>query len=57
MDRFLLPEIRLCVPLVTITFKTWVFRNFAMEQPSRFASFESSESENRRWMQYDVATR
>jgi len=48
---------RFCVPLVTITFKTWVFRNFAMERPSRFASFESSESENRRWMQYDVATR
>ena len=34
---------RFCVPLVTITFKTWVFRNFAMERPSRFASFESSE--------------
>src|SRR6185369_4387796 len=37
-----------CVPLVTITFKTWVFRNFAMERPSRFASFESSDSQNSR---------
>src|SRR5215207_6915678 len=39
---------RFCVPLVTITFKTWVFRNFAMERPSRFASFESSDSQNSR---------
>jgi hypothetical protein len=43
MGRFL-TENRFCVPLVTITFKTWVFRNFAMERPGRFASFESSES-------------
>jgi hypothetical protein len=48
MDRFFPPEIRLCVPLVTITFKTWVFLNFAMERPSRFASFESSDSQNSR---------
>jgi hypothetical protein len=42
------PESRLCVPLVTITFKTWVFLNFAMERPSRFASLERSESQNSR---------
>jgi hypothetical protein len=46
MDRFLPPESRFCVPPVTITFKTWVFRNLAMERPSRFASFESSDSQN-----------
>ena len=39
---------RFCVPLVTITFKTWVFLNFAMERPSRFASLEESESRNSR---------
>jgi hypothetical protein len=48
MYRFLPPGSRFCVPLVTITFKTWVFRNFAMERPSRFASFESSDSQNSR---------
>jgi hypothetical protein len=48
MDRFLSPEGRFCVLLVTTTFKTWVFRNFAMERPSRFASFESSDSQNSR---------
>src|SRR2546426_12738058 len=42
MDRFLPPESRFCVPLVTITFKTWVFRNFAMERPSRFASLKAA---------------
>ena len=47
MDRFL-PQRRFCVPPVTITFKTWVFRNFAMERPSRLASFESSDSQNSR---------
>jgi hypothetical protein len=48
MDRFLPPKSHICVPPVTITFKTWVFRNFAMERPSRFASFESSDSQNSR---------
>ena len=37
-----------CVPLVTITFKTWVFLNFAMERPSRFASLKGSDSQNSR---------
>jgi hypothetical protein len=41
-------ENRFCVPLVTITFKTWVFRNFAMERPSRFASLKVSDSQNSR---------
>jgi hypothetical protein len=36
------PESRFCVPLVTITFKTWVFLNFAMERPSRFASLKAA---------------
>jgi hypothetical protein len=48
MYRFLPPQSRLCVPLVTITFKTWVFLNFAMERPSRFASLEESESQSSR---------
>ena len=42
------PESGFCVPLVTITFKTWVFRDFAMERRSGFASFEMSESEHSR---------
>ena len=42
MDRLLSPENRLCVPLVTITLKTWVFRNFAMERPCRFASLKAA---------------
>jgi hypothetical protein len=48
MVRFLLPKSRFCVPLVTITFKTWVFLNFAMERPSRFASLKASDSQNSR---------
>ena len=48
MYRFLPPGSRICVPLVTITFKTWVFLNFAMERPSQFASFEKSDSQNSR---------
>ena len=42
------PENRFCVPLVTITFKTWVFLNFAMERPSQFASLKVSDSQNSR---------
>src|SRR2546426_6423474 len=57
MDRFLPPESRFCVPLVTITFKTWVFLNFAMERPSRFASLKAAIPRTREWMQADVATR
>src|SRR5439155_6030336 len=51
------PESRFCVPLVTITFKTWVFLNFAMERPSRFASLKAAIPRTREWMQADVATR
>ena len=40
-----------CVPLVTITFKTWVFLNFAMERPSRFASLKEAIPRTRGWMQ------